>query len=313
MVRYLVARVAWFGVVLLAVSVITFALGALAPGDPAVRVYERTRPGEPATASELDALRRDLGLDRPLPVQYLRWLGRVVQGDLGESWITGQSVARSLRQRLPRTAALAGTALVLSVAIALPVGLLTASRRNTLVDDAFRLWALAGASLPAYLVAYLLILYLAVRRHLLPVFGFESPAHLVLPALTRALGSAAGLSRFTRAAILEVLGEDYMQLARAKGASTRRVLFRHGLRNAILPVVTLVGLSLGGLLSGAFVVEWIFNWPGMGTLAVEAVNDKDYPVIQGFVIVTTTAYVVVNLLTDLAYAALDPRVRLTAD
>ena len=311
MARYAAARFAWLIAVLLAVSAVTFALGALAPGDPAVLVFERTRPGESPSPQALDALRKEMGLDRPIPIQYLRWLGDALRGDLGESWTTGRRVAASMRERLPRTALLAGTALLLAVAIAVPVGVLAAYRHNTIIDHAVRVGALLGASVPAFLVAYVLILYLAVRARLFPIFGFGSLANLVLPALTLALGSAGSLTRFTRAAVLDVLAAPYIQSGRAKGVSTVRLLFDHALRNAALPVVTVIGLSLAGLLGGAFVVEWIFNWPGLGTLAVQAIDGKDYPVIQGFVLVTAAACVVVNFLTDLVYAALDPRVRLT--
>ena len=311
MARYAAARFAWLIAVLLAVSAVTFALGALAPGDPAVVVFERTRPGDSPSPRELDELRREMGLDRSLPLQYTRWLGGAVRGDLGQSWSTGQRVATAVRERLPRTALLAGAALVLAVAMAIPLGVLAAYRHNTAVDQLCRVVALAAASLPGFLVAYLLILYLAVRARVFPAFGFDSAASLALPALTLALGSAGTLTRFTRAAVLDVLSAPYLQAGRAKGVPTVRLLFEHALRNAALPVVTVIGLSLTGLLGGAFVVEWIFNWPGLGTLAVQAINSKDYPVIQGFVLVTAAGCVLVNFVVDLAYAALDPRVRLT--
>ena len=313
MARYAAARFAWLIVVLLAVSGVTFALGSLAPGSPEVLVFERTRPGESPSPEELQELREDLGLDGSLASQYVRWLGRAVQGDLGESWTTGRRVAASVGERTPRTALLAGAALVVAVAIAIPLGVLAAYKHNTALDQLCRLGALVGASLPGFLVAYLLILYLAVRIKLFPAFGFDSAASLALPALTLALGVAGTLTRFTRAAVLEVLGSPYVQAGRAKGVSTRRLLFAHALRNAALPIVTVVGLSSAGLLGGAFVVEWVFNWPGLGTLAVDAIHGQDYPVIQGFVLVTAASFVLVNFITDLVYAALDPRVRLTPD
>lgn len=313
MARYVAARVAWLIAVLVAVSAVTFALGALAPGDPAVIVFERTQPGESPTPQALAELRKELGLDRSVPAQYARWLARALGGDVGASWSTGEGVADSVRERMPRTALLAGSALVLSMLIAIPAGVVAAYRRNTVVDHLCRVGPLVGASLPAFLVAYLLILYLAVRAGLFPAFGFGSLSNLALPALTLALGSAGTLTRFTRAAVLDVLAAPYVQAGRAKGVSTTRLLFDHALRNAALPVVTVIGLSLAGLLGGAFVVEWIFNWPGLGTLAVNAINTKDYPVIQGFVLVTAAACVIVNFLTDLIYAALDPRVRLVPE
>jgi len=296
-------------VVLLGASALTFALGPLAPGDPAQLVLERTLE-RPPTTPEIDQKREELGLDRPVAAQYLAWLGQTVHGDLGESWVTGVSVSTSIRERLPRTLLLTSTALLLSIVIALPLGVLAAHKRNSLADNVFRGSAIVAASTPGYLLAYALILFLAVRLEVLPAFGFGSPGDLVLPALSLAIGSAAGLARFTRSSVLEVLEDDYMRTARAKGAGTAAVLVRHGLRNASVPITTVIGLSLGGLFGGAFVVEWIFAWPGIGTLAVDAIGDKDYPVIQGFVLVTAAASVVANFLTDLAYASLDPRVRL---
>ncbi|HVM05072.1 MAG TPA: nickel ABC transporter permease [Acidimicrobiales bacterium] len=312
MIRYTAARVVWLAVVVLGVSVVTFGLGVLAPGDPAELALQLTLE-LPPTPDQIERKREELGLDRPLAVQYARWLGRAARGDLGESYVSGDAVASLIRERLPRTVLLASAALALSVLIAVPLGVLSAYRRDTLVDHICRMGALVGASLPGYLLAYLLILFFAVRLEVLPVLGFDSAQHLVLPALTLALGSAASLTRFARAAVLDVLGEDYLRTARAKGVGTSRVLFAHALRNAAVPIVTVIGLSLGGLLGGAFVVEWIFSWPGLGELAVNAINAKDYPVIQGFVLVTATAYVVVNFLTDLVYGALDPRIRLSAE
>jgi peptide/nickel transport system permease protein len=304
--RYVAGRLVWLLVVLLGVSLLTFALGVLAPGDPAQISLERTLE-LPPTVEEIEQRQVELGLDRPVTTQYFRWLGRAVQGDLGESWISGVSVASSFRERLPRTALLAASALALSVLIAIPLGVMAAYRRNSALDHICRVGALVGASLPGYLTAYVLILFLAVKLQLLPIFSLGSPAGIVLPALTLALGSSASLIRMTRSTVLEVLTEDYVRTARAKGVRTRAVLFRHALRNAAVPIITILGLSLAGLLNGAFIVEWIFSWPGIGTLAVEAINDKDYPVIQGFVLFTATLYVFVNFLTDIAYASLDPR------
>ena len=308
MIGYVARRLVWLVVVLLGASALTFALGLLAPGDPAQLILERTQE-LPPTPVQIAEKRVELGLDRPVSEQYVSWLGRAVRGDLGESWLSGESVSTSIRERLPRTLLLTSTAFLLSIMLALPVGVLAASKRNTLVDNVFRAAAIVVASTPGFLLAYVLILLLAVRLQLLPAFGFGSAADLVLPALALALGSAAGLSRFTRSAVLEVMEDDYMRTARAKGVGTSDLLLRHALRNAFLPIATVIGLSLGGLFGGAFIVEWIFNWPGIGTLAVEAINDKDYPVIQGFVLVTAAAAVVANFLTDLAYGLIDPRVR----
>jgi peptide/nickel transport system permease protein len=300
--------VAWLLVSLVTLSMITFGLGVLAPGDPAEVVLER-RLNQPPPKEQIDAQRRIMGLDRPLPVQYLRWLSDAVRGDLGRSWLRGLRVSEALRQRVPRTAALAAAGAAISVLIGVPVGVLAAVRRNSLADHVCRIGALIGASVPSYFIAYVLILVFAVRFRALPVFGFGSAANLVLPAVTLALGPAAVLARLTRSTVLEVLGEDYIRTARAKGARQSTVLAAHALRNALIPILTVIGLSLGHLLGGSLIVEYVFAWPGMGELAISAIQGRDYPLIQGFVLFAGTIYVVVNFSVDLGYAWLDPRIR----
>lgn len=293
---------------LLGVSVLTFALGVLAPGEPAEVVLSRSL-GQPPSDEQLEEMRRELGTDRPLVVQYFSWLGGAVRGDFGDSWLRGVRVQDALAERAPRTAALALAGAGLSLVIGIPIGVLAATRRNSVLDHVSRVGALFGASLPSFFIAYVLIYVFAVRFRALPVFGFGSAAHLVLPAVTLALGPAAVLARLTRSAVLEILGEDYVRTARAKGARARAVLFHHALRNALIPVVTVAGLSVGHLLGGSLIVEWVFAWPGMGDLAVSAIHDRDYPLVQGFVLFAAAVYLVVNLLVDLSYARLDPRVR----
>lgn len=307
--RYAARRLASALLALLGVSVLTFGLGVLAPGEPAEVVLSRSL-GQPPTDAQLAEMRRELGTDRSLPVQYLDWLGGAVQGDFGNSWLRGIKVQEALGERVPRTAVLALTAAALSVLIGIPIGVLAATRRNSGLDHVSRVGALFGASLPSFFVAYVLIWLFAVRSRTLPVFGFGSAAHLVLPAVTLALGPAAVLARLTRSAVLEVLGEDFVRTARSKGARATAVLFRHALRNALVPVVTVAGLSVGHLLGGSLVVEYVFAWPGMGELAVSAIHDRDYPLVQGFVLFAAAVYLVVNLVVDLSYARLDPRVRL---
>jgi len=306
--RYVASRVAWLSVALIGVSVITFALGVLAPGDPAEVVLER-RLNQPPPQEQIDEQRRIMGLDRPLPIQYLDWLGRAVQGDLGHSWLKGLGVSEALRQRIPRTATLAFVAAALSIAVGVPAGVLAATRRNALADHVCRIGALLGASLPSYFTAYLLILLFAVRLDVVPAFGFGSAGHLVLPAITLALGPAAVLTRLTRSAVLEVLSEDFIRTAHAKGVRQAPVLFHHALRNAAFPLLSVAGLSLGHLLGGSLIVEWVFSWPGMGDLAIAAIHDRDYPLIQGFVLFAGLVYVLVNFAIDLGYAWLDPRIR----
>ena len=308
MVAFLARRAAWLGLALLGVSIITFALGLLAPGDPAEVVVER-RLNQPPPREQVEDERRKLGLDRPIPQQYLTWLGRAVRGDLGRSWLRELRVSDALRQRLPRTAALAGAAAGLSVLIGVPIGVLTAARRNSLADHLCRVGALLGASVPSYFAAYLLIFVFAVTFRAFPVFGFGTPAHLVLPAVTLALGPASALSRLTRSSVLEVLGEDYVRTARAKGLRPFSVLLSHALRNALVPIFTVTGLSLGHLLAGAIAVETVFAWPGLGDLAVSAIRDRDYPLIQGFVLLSGLTYVLLNFAIDLSYGWADPRIR----
>jgi len=306
--RYVAERVAWLLVSLVTLTMITFGLGVLAPGDPAEVVLER-RLNQPPPQEQVAAQRRLMGLDRPLAVQYLRWVSSAAQGDLGRSWLKGLRVSEALRERVPRTAALAAAAAAISVLIGVPIGILAAVRRNSLADHACRVAALIGASVPSYFIAYVLILVFAVRFRALPVFGFGSAANLVLPAVTLALGPAAVLARLTRSTVLEVLGEDYIRTARAKGASQPVVLVGHALRNSLIPLLTVVGLSLGHLLGGSLIVEWVFAWPGMGELAISAIHARDYPLIQGFVLFAGSVYVIVNFSVDLGYAWLDPRIR----
>lgn len=308
MSRYLAERGAWLVVTLLGVSLLTFGLGVLAPGDPAEVIVER-RLNQPPPSELVEAERRALGLDRPLVEQYLGWLGDVARGDLGRSWLRDLRVSDALRERIPRTAALAGAAAALSLLIGVSLGVVSAVHRNSPIDHLCRLGALLGASLPSYFIAYLLIFVFAVTLRAVPVFGFGSPAHLVLPAVTLALAPASTLARLTRSSVLEILGDDYIRTARAKGLRARRVLFRHALRNAFIPIVTLAGLSLGHLLGGALVVETVFAWPGLGDLAIGAIHDRDYPLIQGVVLFAGFAYVVVNFAIDLGYGWLDPRIR----
>lgn len=307
----MLGRLVWLVLVLLGASLFTFGLGALAPGDPAQIILQR-QLGQPPTEEQIRATRHDLGLDRPLPIQYLDWLADLVRGDLGVSWSTDVDVTEALLDRLPETAFLGVVAAGMTLVIALPVGVLTAYRRNTATDHVARIGALVGASIPNYFLAYLLILVFGVMLQALPVFGADSPAHVILPALTLALGVSATLTRLTRSSMLEVLREEYMKVARAKGLGWPTLLFRDALRNALIPVVTAGALTFAGLLNGAFIVEWVFAWPGLGKLAIDAIHARDYPLIQGFVLFTGTIYVLFNFATDLAYGWIDPRIRTQA-
>jgi peptide/nickel transport system permease protein len=305
---YLARRLIYLVPVWLGVSLLAFGLGRLAPGDPARDVLARTTGRQP-TEREVVAERHRLGLDRALPVQYLSWLRGVVRADLGTSYTTGEAVSQAIGRTLPATLQLAGAAFLLAVAVGLPLGLLAAARSWTWVDHLIRAAALLGASIPAFWLGYLLILAFAVSIHLLPAFGPGGPSHLILPACTLALFDLAMLARLTRAATLETLGEDYIQTARAKGLRERQTLIRHALRAALVPLVTWTGMTFGFLFGYSVVVETVFAWPGLGYATVQAVQARDYPFIQAFVLLMGTLFVLLNLGVDVAYAWVDPRLR----
>ncbi|MEO7684828.1 MAG: nickel ABC transporter permease [Gemmatimonadaceae bacterium] len=293
----------------LGVSLLAFSLANLAPGDPAEIILQR-QAGEPPTAEAVEQLRREMGLDAPFAVRYGRWLGGAVRGDFGTSYSSGQPVFRTLAERLPATLQLASGALLLGLLIAIPLGVVAAVNRGNAPDHLSRLIALIGTSTPSFVLGYLLILLFAVSLHMLPVTGSGGWRYLVLPVMTLGLAEAAALTRLTRTSMLEVLGEDYVRTARAKGLPRRVVIMRHALRNALNPVATLAGVRFGRLLGGAVIIENVFARAGIGTTIVNAIHDRDYPMIQGFILFMGTVFVTVNLLVDLSYVWLDPRLRL---
>ncbi len=307
--RYIARRALYLVPVWFGVSLLAFSLANLAPGDPAELMLIR-QTGQAPAAAEVAQLRKELGLDGPVVVRYARWLAGVATGDLGVSYRTGTPVLDLLAGRFPSTLQLALPALLLAILVAVPLGALAAVRRDSVGDHIARLAALAGASIPGFVLAYLLILLFAVTLRLLPVAGAEGWRFLVLPVLTLGLGEAAALVRLTRANMLEVLGEDYVRTARAKGVRRRAVLVRHALRNALNPVITLSGVRFGRLLGGAAIVETIFARPGIGKTVVDAIQDRDYPVIQGFVLFAGTVFLLANLIVDVLYPMFDPRLAL---
>ena len=240
-------------------------------------------------------------------VRYGRWRLGAVQGDLGVSYRGGQPIMRELWQRLPATLMLAGAALLLAIVLGIPLGIGAALRRGSWTDGLSRLLALVGAAIPSYVLALLLMMVIGVKLHWLPTIGYGSPKHLILPTIALALGSSAQLMRLSRASMLEVLQQDYVRTARAKGLNERVVIWVHALKNALLPVVTVLGINLGHLLGGTVIVESIFSWPGVGKYAVDAIFLRDYPVIQGFVLYMGLIFLLVNLAVDLSYRWLDPR------
>ena len=311
MLRYIARRLAYLIPVWLGISILAFALALLAPGDPVRQILQAGGIDAPS-AEQVIALRRELGLDQPGPVRFAIWLGNAVRGDLGRSYTTGEPVLQSLIERFPRTAALALLAVSLGLVIAVPLGIVSAVFRDSPVDQLARLGALVGASVPSFWLSYLLILFFAVQLRVLPVAGASEPRHIVLPALTLAIGAAASLTRLTRSAMLEELFQDYVRTARSKGLRERAVVVTHALRNALIAIVTITGIRLAALLGGAVIVETIFAWPGIGKYVVDSIFSRDYPTIQGFVLFTGTVVLLVNLAVDVSYVWLDPRVRLGA-
>lgn len=305
MASYLLSRIASAAVVVFGVSLMVFLLVHLIPGDPVEVML-----GEGSQPADREALRRALGLDQPLFAQMLDYYRGLLSFDLGESLYSRRPIADILLERLPATIELAVAGLLVALVMAVPLGVLAAVRSNSAWDGGAMMFSMLGVSIPNFLMGPLLILVFALWLGWLPVSGREEAGSIVLPALTLGTGLAAILSRMIRATLLEALGEDYIRTARAKGLPWTTIVFKHALRNALLPVITLLGLQLGALLGGTVITEIVFSWPGIGQLTIESIQRRDYPVVQACVLLISVSYVVVNTLTDLAYAWLDPRVRL---
>ena len=314
MLRYIVRRVLQSIVLLVIVSIVTFMLIHSAPGGPALLA------NPDLTRDEVESITRELGLDDPLPVQYMRWLRNVVQGDLGTSHNTVEPVSDLIRSRLPNTLMLTGVALVLSIAIAIPLGVLSATKRNSAIDRFVAGFSFVGISVPVFWLGIMLIILFSVRWSILPAGGMytlgedfslaDRIRHMTLPLIVLVTANLAALVRYTRSGMISVLSEDYVRTARAKGLTNRRVIFGHALRNALIPVITVIGISIPNAVSGAAITETVFSWPGMGRLAVNAANTRDYPVVLGATLTVAVVVVVSNLITDLLYAYVDPRIRL---
>lgn len=305
MLQFLVSRLITATVVVLGVMCLVFALIHLVPGDPVEVML-----GESAQPADKEALREALGLNQPVHLQLLDYLARLVRLDLGTSIYSRRPILDILLERIPATIELGIAALLVATFFALPLGILAAMHRNTLLDFGAMGFALVGVSIPNFWMGPMLILVGALWLGWFPVSGREGFMSLVLPALTLGTAMAAILSRMIRSALLEVITEEFIRTARAKGLTEWRVIVHHGLRNALLPVITLLGLQLGALLGGAIITETVFSWPGIGLLVVEAIQRRDYPVVQATVLFISLSYVLVNLLTDLLYAWIDPRVRI---
>jgi peptide/nickel transport system permease protein len=320
MTRYIIRRLLQAIPLLIAISVIVFAIVEIAPGDPTQMYIDPEKGADPAY---IQRVRVSLGLDQPVYVRYVSWLAKTLQGDFGFSFRTRRPVALEVGDRLPNTLLLGGVALLISFLVAVPIGIISALKRYSLVDYFLSTAALVGISVPAFWVALLLLQVFAIQLGWFPGVGMNSVRvqyegwdrvldvlhHMVLPATVLSLAQTASWSRYQRSALLEVLGQDYIRTARAKGARERRVIGLHALRNAMIPMLTLIGISVPSIVTGAFITETIFGWPGMGRLGVEAVNGRDYPIIMAVTMLSAVLIVLGNLLADVAYAWADPRIR----
>ena len=303
MKRFLAVRLALLVPTLIGVLLVTFLLLYVAPGDPVQAMV-----GERADAATIARLRAELHLDDPLPTQFVRYAGGVLQGDLGRSYITPRPIIRARLERFPATLRLAGAAMLFATLVGVSMGVYGAWRPGSWADRVTALIAYAGVSFPVYWVGLLLILVFAVHLRWFPPSGSGGFSYLVLPAITLGMRSIAFLSRMTRAAMQEVLRSDFVRTARSKGVGERRVVLRHALRNALLPVVTVLGLDFGSYLTGSILTETIFSWPGVGRYVLTAIEKRDLPAVQGSILFLSLVFVVVNLITDLVYAKVDPRV-----
>ncbi len=314
MQRYLLRRLLVSIPILLGITVLSYLIMSLTPGDPVQMLIDPNM-----SQADLEIKRRALGLDQPVAVRYVKWLNELAHGNLGYSFSSGAPVTRRIGERVVPTLTLTVTALLLSYLIAVPVGMVAATRRYTWIDYLATFFAFLGISLPTFFLGLAGIYVFALRVRWLPVGGtmtlggagglLDSLHHLILPATVLAVAGAGALTRYVRSSMLEVLGQEYVRTARAKGLAERVVHRRHALRNALIPVVTLAGLQIPALLAGAVITEQIFEWPGMGRLTIEAINQRDYPVLMGITLIAAVLVAVGNLLADVAYSVVDPRIR----
>ncbi len=306
MLSYIVSRLFSAFIVIFGVVFIVFMLIHMVPGDPVEVML-----GESASVVDREMLRHALGLDLSLPQQFINYLNKLVHFDLGQSLHSKKAISELLSERIVPTLELSIAALLVAFLIAFPLGIMAALKKGKAADTAAMVFSLTGISIPNFLMGPLLILVFAIMLGWFPVSGRDGLSSLVLPALTLGTALAAILSRMIRASLLEVLNEDYIRTARAKGLGTIRVIGLHALKNAMLPVITLIGLQIGALLAGAVITEMVFSWPGLGQLTIESIQKRDYPVVQACILLISTTYVVINTLTDIVYGMLDPRIRIS--
>ncbi len=308
MKKYLIRRILQIFPTLFGVSLLSFSLLYLFPGDPAEFVAQ-IRYGVEPSPQVVEEVRRELGLDKPFLVNYFHWLSHVIRGDFGVSWTEGEPVSKLIMQRLPASAELFFTTFAISIAFAMILGIVSAVHKDRAIDHFCRIFSLLGISIPSFWLGLILIWIFSVRLHLLPAFGYDGLKHLILPVLTWSFSFMAIKTRFVRSCLLEALSQDYVIVAKAKGLKERVIVFRHALRNALIPIITYFSLSIHHLIIGSVMVEVVFSWPGLGSLLVESVFRRDYPVVQALVLISGVVFVFVNLIVDLLYVVIDPRVR----
>ena len=301
---YILKRIIQVIPVLLLVTLITFSLVHLTPGDPAIM-----RAGEDATAEQVESIREAMGLNLPVHIQYFNWLGGLFRGDLGSSLQDGRPVFITLIRRLPATIQLVIASFIVSIGIGIPAGILSAVKQNTMADSFARIFALLGLSMPNFWIGLMLMLLFSYRLRLLPASGSGTLLHLIMPAIALGLPAAGVITRLTRSSMLEVLKEDYIRTAQSKGLKKQVVVYKHALKNAMLPVVTVIGIQLGSRLGGSVIIESVFAYPGIGRFAYLRLLARDYPMIMGNLLIFAFIFILINLLTDILYGFLEPRIR----
>lgn len=315
MARYVVGRLIQSAILLVLVTIIVFGLIHAAPGGPSAVMADTKLP-----AAQIARMRANLGLDEPVPIQYIKWIRALARGDFGLSYTDNRPVLSEIRQRFPNTLILAGSSFVLSLVIAIPLGIFSAQRARSATDNVVSGISFVGLAIPVFWFGIVLIIIFSVKLHWLPSSGMYTTnkgstfpdllKHLLMPAIVLATPTTAQLTRFVRASMLEVMSQDYVRTARSKGLAENRVIYLHVLRNALVPIITIIGILLQVVVAGAAVTESVFGWPGMGRLAVDSAFTRDYPVVMGITVLVAASVILINLITDLAYMLVDPRVRL---
>jgi len=308
MKKYILKRILQIIPTLIGASFLSFSLLYIFPGDPAEFILTISTGTEPSP-EEIERFRVEAGLDKPLIVQYINWLSHVVRGDFGTSWSSGEPVLDEIMERFPASAELFFSTFIISVVFAFLFGIVAALYRNKGIDHICRIWSLIGISIPSFWLGLMFIWLFAVHLHLLPSFGYGTLKHAILPVITWSISFMAIKSRFIRAVLLDILNEDYILTARAKGLSEKAVVLKHALRNVLIPILTYLSMSISHLIIGSVMVEVVFAWPGLGSLFVESVLKRDFPVVQALVLLSAVIFTLTNLIVDILYAIIDPRIR----